>query len=118
MDFWTVAPILGLCAPPLWLWGLIMYLRIPNRSDWRARASLAGLCAPVLSINVWLVDLLAHSNQWHLSDPAMRHLMGMGGVWIPVVGVLTGLIGRPRLILAIVPASIGAMLFWFTTTLP
>jgi len=31
---------------------------------------------------------------------------------------LVGFAGRPRLILAIVPASIGTVLFWFATTLP
>jgi hypothetical protein len=42
----------------------------------------------------------------------------MLGVWTAIAGILIGLAGRPRLILAIVPACIGAVFFWFGTTLP
>jgi hypothetical protein len=52
------------------------------------------------------------------SNVPIRHLTMVGGICIPVLGMLIGLAGRPRLILAIVPASIGAVLFWVATTTP
>ena len=121
MDFWAVAPIFGLIALFAWIWGWVKYVQAPGDSGWRARASLLGLSAPALSFAVWVVGLLL---AWRLgwpaseSDPLIRHLTTIGGVWIPALGMSVGLAGRPRLILAIVPASIGTVLFWFTTTLP
>jgi hypothetical protein len=118
MDTWTVITILGLTSPLILLWGWVRYFRFPTRSDWRSRASLIGLAAPVLSLVVWgIMLLLARGNGWHTSSPAVDHATTLG-VWIPIVGMLVGLTGRPILILAIVPSSIGTVLFWYSTTLP
>ncbi len=121
MDFWTVAPIFGLIALLVWIWGWVKYLQAPNNAGWRARASLVGLSAPALSVAVWIIVLLlAWRVGWPASkaDPLIQHLTTFGGLWIPALGMVVGIAGRPRLVLAIVPASIGTVLFWFTTTLP
>ena len=116
MDWLTALCIL---SPFILLWGWVKYLQIPNRLDWRSRASLAGLSAPLLSIGVWAVMLLlAHSTKWpNAETSAIRHLTTVG-VWIPIVGMMVGFAGHPRLILAILPTSIGTLMFWFGTTLP
>jgi hypothetical protein len=108
-------------TPFIWLWGVVKYQQAPNNSEWRARASLIGLSAPVVSFALWLVGLLlAWRVDWpaSASDPTIHRLTTVGGVWIPAIGLLVGLAGRPRLIPFIVPTSIGTVLFWFATTLP
>ena len=118
MDAWIIISILALTSPLILLWGWVRYFRFPTRSDWRSHASLVGLAAPVLSVGVWAVMLiLAWEMQWRTSTPALAHLITVG-VWIPIVGMMVGLAGRPILILAIVPSSIGTVLFWYSTTLP
>jgi hypothetical protein len=95
-----------------------VYLKLPSHSDWRSRASLVGLSSPVLSAGLWVVALaVARAKDWHTTVPAMQHFIVVG-ILIPIAGMLVGLFGRPRLILSIVPASLGAVLFWFGTTLP
>ena len=88
-------------------------------SDWRSRASLVGLSVPILSGALWCITLAVISGQG-LDGPtrSITHLIVVAGFWLPAVGMLIGLAGRPKLILAIVPASIGTMFFWFATTLP
>ena len=89
------------------------YVQAQSNSGWRARASLLGLSAPALSIAVWVIGLLlAWKVGWPASEskPLIRHLTTIGGVWIPALGTTAGLAGRPRLILAIVPASLGTVL--------
>ena len=39
-------------------------------------------------------------------------------VWIPILGMLVGLAGKPRLILSIVWASLATVLLWYGITLP
>lgn len=74
-----------------------------------------------MSFGLWLVGLLV---AWRIgwpasaSDPALHRLTAAGGVWIPTLGLLVGLSGRPRLIPFIIPTAIGMVLFWFATTLP
>ena len=115
---WAIITIVGLSAPFVLLWGWVKYLDAPTLADWRSRASVVGLSFPVLSGLLWIVALLlALEKNWHTSNPTMQHFI-TAGVWVPIVGMLVGFAGRPRLILAIVPASIGMLLFWFTTTLP
>ena len=116
MDWLTALCIL---SPFILLWGWVKYLQIPNRLDWRSRASLVGLSAPLLSIGVWaVVLLLAHSRKWpNIETPTIRHLTTVG-VWIPIIGMLVGFAARPGLILAILPAAIGTVMFWYGTTLP
>jgi hypothetical protein len=60
---------------------------------------------------------LSWTEAWTSPNPAIQRLITVG-VWIPVLGMLVGLAGRPRLILAIVPASIATIFFWYATTLP
>ncbi len=118
MNAWTIISILVLASPLILLWGWVRHFRFPTRSDWRSRASLIGLAAPVLSIAVWvLVLLVAWARGWHTSTPAVHHAITLG-VWIPIVGMLLSLAGRPILLVAIVPSSIGTVLFWYSTTLP
>jgi hypothetical protein len=113
--------VLGLASPFTLLWGWMKYLNIQNRSDWRSRASFVGLFTPIISGVFWVITVLL---AWRVGRPAsasnvpIRHLTMVGGICIPVLGMLIGLAGRPRLILAIVPASIGAVLFWVATTTP
>ena len=115
---WENIAVLGLISPIILLWGWLKYLKAPIRSDWRSRASLVGLAAPLLSGAVWIFTLvLAWGKGWGTSSPVIAHLITVG-VWIPVIGTIFGLVGRPLLILAIVPSSIGTVLFWYATTLP
>ena len=115
---WAIINTLCLIAPLILLWGWITYLRIPTRSDWRSRVTLAGLSAPLLSVGLWMATLLlARIEGWHTSNPAIQRLITVG-IWIPIIGMLVGLAGSRRLILAIVPASVATVLFWYGTTLP
>ena len=115
---WTVFNIIVLASPIALLWGWVRYLRLRQASDWRLRASVVGLAAPLVSVGLWVVMIVvARANEWHTSNSAVHPLITVG-MWIPLVGMLVGFVGRPRLILAIVPASIGTVLFWFGTTLP
>lgn len=118
---WPVLVVLALASPFILLWGWVKYLNLQNRSDWRSRASLVGLSAPIISGVFWVITLLL---AWRVGWPAstsnvpIRHLTMIGSICVPALGILIGLAGRPRLILAIVPASIGAVLFWVTTSTP
>jgi hypothetical protein len=115
---WTILNAVVLISPFLWVWGLAKYINIPVRSAWRSRASAIGLLGPLLSIALWAATLLiARTNGLTTSAPLVQHLVALG-IWIPTLGMLIGLAGRPLLILAIVPSSVGAVLFWYATTLP
>lgn len=115
---WDVITALCLAAPFILVWGWAKYCELSTRSDWRSRASLVGLCCPLLSVVIWLIDLgLAHRYGWQDSTPADQRLTSLG-VHIAEVGMLVGLFGRPKLIIAIVPTCAAAILFWFGTTLP
>ena len=107
-----------LLAPLILLWGWVKYLQMPTRSDWRSRASLVGLTAPLLSVFVWGVMLaLSQAKGWNTSTPVV-HASITVGVWIPTLGMLIGFAGRPLLILSVVPASIATVWFWYGSTLP
>ena len=119
VDFWFVVPIFCLSCPFIWLWGLIAYFKAGHLSDWPSRASLAGLFAPIVSIlyaQVLLVVVWKTGKS--ISAPPVESWFFVGAVGIPAMGMLIGLWGRPKLILAIVPIAVGTMLFWFFTTLP
>jgi hypothetical protein len=121
VDIWPVITILTLSTPLIWLWGIVKYRQAPNHSDWRARASLVGLAAPVLSFGLWLAAvLLGRRIGWpaSASDPAIHRITTIGAIWIPALGLLAGIVGRPRLIPFVILTSIGTVLFWFGTTLP
>jgi hypothetical protein len=62
--------------------------------------------------------LMARGKGWGTSTPPVEHIVTMAGFWVPLAGMVVGLAGRPKLILAIVPASLGTMFFWVATTLP
>jgi hypothetical protein len=112
---WAPINIFILISALILVWGWVKYPQIPARSDWRSRASLAGLSAPVVRVAAWAVAILL---VWgHVSSSAVRYLTHVG-VWIPIIGSVIGALGRPRLLLAIVPSCLGAVLFWFGTTLP
>src|SRR5258707_11347545 len=82
------------------------------------RASLVGLASPLLSVALWAFALLlARGMGWDTSYPAIQRLITIG-VWVPVIGTAIGLAGRPLLLLAIVPGSLGTVFFWYATTLP
>ena len=114
---WAIINAIWLLAPFFLVWGWVRYLRIPNRSNWRSHASLVGLSAPILSVVLGLVDRLrAHPNIGPNSFTPAPPLSPVVA-WIPILGMLIGLVGRPLLILAIIPASVGTVLFWYGTTL-
>jgi len=116
---WAIINAVWLLAPFILLWGWVKYFQIPNRSGWRLHASFVGLSAPILSVVLWVVALVvARGMGWHTTDPVIHHLIGVGGLWIPLLGMLIGLAGQRRLLWAIVPASVGTVMFWFGTTLP
>ena len=114
---WALINALVVISPLILIWGWVKYLQDPHRSDWRSSASLLGLCAPLASFAIWLLMLIAaHAMGGNTSTPAIRILTHIG-VWIPIVGLGVGFVGRPRLLFAIIPTCIAAVLFWFGTTL-
>jgi hypothetical protein len=121
VDIWTVISILAVSTPFIWIWGILKFWQTPNHSRWRARASLVGLAAPLMSFGVWILMLfLAWRVGWpaNASDPTIHRITTIGAIWIPALGLLAGIVGRPRLIPFMVLTSIGTVLFWFATTLP
>jgi len=76
-----------LISPLLLLWGWVKYFQISVRSDWRSRASLVGLSAPVLSVLIFLLAvLLAATKGWRTSTPAIHHMISVA-VWVPLLGI-------------------------------
>jgi hypothetical protein len=115
---WDILNAVVMISPFFCVWGWTKYLKLPVRSDWRSRASAFGLSAPILSVAIWVMTLLlARITHLSTSAPLIRHFTAIG-ICIPALGLLVGLAGRPLLILAIVPSSAGAILFWYGTTLP
>ena len=115
---WIALNMIAFASPIALLWGWAKYFRLRQASDWHLRASAIGLAAPPLSVGLWVMMLVvARANEWHTSNPVIHRLITVG-MWIPLVGMLVGFVGRPRLIFAIVSASIGTVLFWFGTALP
>jgi hypothetical protein len=116
---WTIINAVCLVAPFILVWGWVLYARLPTRSGWRSHASFLGLLAPALSVVIGTVSLMsARSTVGRDSvTPAARHLPHIA-VWLPIAGIVLGIAGRPRLMLAIVPACIGTVLFWYGVTLP
>jgi hypothetical protein len=116
--FWKIITAICLTSPFILLWGWMKYFQSPIRSDWRSRASLVGLSSPIVSFVIWTATLaIALNKGWHTPNPAVQRFITVG-VWIALIGMLIGLAGRPRLILAIVSGCIGVVLFWFGTTVP
>ena len=110
----------GICivSPFVLTWGWIRYLQLPDRSDWRSRASLVGLSAPLASVAIWAVMLVVAGVKGLDSSTKPIVRMAIVGITTALLGMLIGLAGRPRLILAIVPSCIAAALFWIGTTMP
>jgi hypothetical protein len=115
---WAIINGICLLSPLVLLWGWILYVKTPVRSDWRSRASLIGLSAPLVSVALWVLALIIiHVKHWPgTATPGFQQLVTIG-LWVPLIGMLIGMIGRPPLILAIVFPSIGAIFFWYGTTL-
>lgn len=115
---WAIVNAIWLLAPIFLVWGWVQYIRIPNHSSWRLHASVVGLSAPLLSVVLGVADrMLAHPIIGPNSFTPAPHLSA-AVVRIPILGMLIGLAGRPRLIVPIVWASVGTVLFWYGTTLP
>jgi len=76
---WVIGNALCLIAPLILLWGWVTYLRIPAGLDWRSRASLTGLSAPLLSVGLWVVMLsLIRLNHWDSPNPATQRILAWG----------------------------------------
>ena len=113
---WAIINVVCITSFSMLVWGWVTYLQIPTRSDWPSRASLVGLSAPLLSVGLWVVTLsLARIEGWPTSNPVLQRIARVG-VAVPILGMLVGLAGRRRLALAVVPTSIGTILFWYGTT--
>jgi hypothetical protein len=113
-----LVPVLFFSSPLILIWGWVQYFNLPNANDWRSRASLVGLLAPLLSVAVWIAMLLTSSaKHWTTSSPSVKDLI-TAGMWIPLVGLVVALTGRPRMILTTVPPCIAAIMFWYGSTLP
>ncbi len=115
---WGLINAVWFLAPIFLVWGWVQYLRLPDRSTWRSHASVVGLSMPLLSLILGLVDrILAHPVIGPSSfTPAPR--LSSVVVWLPIAGTVVSLAGRPRLILPIIWASVGTVLFWYGITLP
>ncbi len=114
---WAIAIIWIIASPFILAWGWVKFYKMPELSHWRSIASAIGLASPILSGIVWIALGFA-ARAYHLSDTPTGYWFVKVGVWIALGGMIVGLAGRPRLIPFIIPACIGAALFWFGTTLP
>jgi hypothetical protein len=115
---WDWIDGLFLLAPCILLWGWIQYIKLPSHSGWRSRASLVGLCAPLLSLAVWgLIGVFASIHSLNVSSATIERMITVG-IWTPILGMLISLAGRPRLILATVPACIAVVFFWVGMVVP
>jgi len=122
-DYYSVVDwiiINGICimSPFVLTWGWIKYLQLPDCSDRRCRASFVGLSAPLVSVAMWLI-MLVFAGIKGLNSPAPSiQRMIKTGISTAILGMLIGVAGRPRLILAIVASCIGAVWFWIGSTVP
>jgi hypothetical protein len=78
-----------------------------------------GLFAPIVSVlYAQILLIVVWKTGKSISSPPLESWFFGGALVIPLVGMIVGGFGRPKLILAVVPAALGAMLFWFLTTIP
>ena len=95
--------------------GLLLFLRDTFRAI-RLRASVVGLLLVAASLVLW------PARHWIAqyrtpTDPLIHSLITLA-LWSAIVAIPIALVGRPRLIPLIVLASLGSIVFWFTTALP
>lgn len=114
---WVIAITWMIASPFILAWGWVKFFKMPDRSHWRSIASAVALASPILSGVVWfLLSFAAH--KYSLSHSPTAYWCIKVGLWIAIGGMIIGLAGRPRLLLFIIPASIGTVLFWFLSTIP
>ena len=114
---------LVLASPFVLVAGWVLFFKLPDRSGWRNRVSLLGLCAPIVSFAIWIamVFFVSHLKNagvvWPEADSTVLRLE-KAGMLICLIGTLLGFISRPRLILPIVMTCIACLFFWVGTTIP
>jgi len=118
MAAWNIVSfVLVLLAPVglLYSWWFYLTRMAEEQTGWRKRVTLLSLALVSLVVLLWPVmvaltrraDDVAWIESWH--RPVFRTL---------IVALLLGLFGRPRLILPIVVACVGAAIFWMVSTMP
>jgi hypothetical protein len=95
--------------------GLLLFLRDTFQAI-RLRASVVGLLLVAASLILWPVrNWIAHHQA--PADPLIDSIITVA-LWSAILAIPVALVGRPRLIPVILLASLGSLVFWFTTSLP
>jgi hypothetical protein len=95
--------------------GLLLFLRDTFQAI-RLRASVVGLLLVAASLILWPVrNWIAHHRP--PADPLIDSIITVA-LWSAILAIPVALVGRPRLIPVILLASLGSLVFWFTTSLP
>jgi hypothetical protein len=95
--------------------GLLLFLRDTFQAI-RLRASVVGLLLVAASLILWPArNWIAHHRP--PADPLIDSIITIA-LWSAIIAIPVALVGRPRLIPVILLASLGSLVFWFTTSLP
>jgi drug/metabolite transporter (DMT)-like permease len=95
--------------------GLLLFLRDTFQAI-RLRASVLGLLLVAASLILWPArNWIAHHRP--PADPLINSIITVA-LWSAIIAIPVALVGRPRLIPVILLASLGSLVFWFTTSLP
>jgi hypothetical protein len=95
--------------------GLLLFLRDTFQAI-RLRASVVGLLLVAASLILWPArNWIAHHRP--AADPLIDSIITIA-LWSAIIAIPVALVGRPRLIPVILLASLGSLVFWFTTSLP
>jgi hypothetical protein len=122
----AIATILMLMAPFGFVYSWYFYFTsMPWKSSgWRGRVTLASLVLISLAVLLWPVMMVLMPAADWVSGAGVGHQVqwvyaraGVASILL-LAALLLGLFGRPRLILPIVVACIGAGLFWLFSTMP
>lgn len=122
----TIAVVIVLLVPVALLYCWFFYwtrMRL-GPPTWRSRATLVSLTLLSLVVLLWpAMALLMPRADWG-SGLGVSHQAEWVEAWhrpilrTLLVALIVGLFGRPRLILPIGVACVGAAIFWVTSTMP
>ena len=119
----TVFLIAGLCCF-IYAWFYLLKRSTETPVAWRERISLAAMIVASIALCLrFVMPAFLPSADWG-TGVGVAAQVHSAAVWTKVgarsatVGLLLGLIGRPRLIVPISIASLSIVLFWVESTVP
>lgn len=121
-----ILTVLVLLAPVGLIYGWVCYFTpIPTEpTGWRSRATLLSLTLVSLAGLLWLFTMINPPDANWATGAGVGHQLawvyararfGLAGL---LLAFLISLFGRPRLILPITVACVGAGVFWIVSTMP